>query len=256
MDNQLLKVVALVAVAALAVCGCQEKDAVVIGPTVDSVAGVPEFAAKSLEATGGGKSWQNTQKFALDGVVTFYRADGSSYLTEHRFEVHPQADSIVVSATEPQSKFVWLLAAGQFSAIEGAGAADVSGRRISARDVAEAVLLITTAPVRLLDASAVHDRSGDAVKLEGNWYYPISRSVLAEGEVAAPYWSSVTLFQNKANAAIDTVHLAGEGKMLSVRGYDYVKTKRGGVLVPTKIEVFNTDSRGVLKDRLVKIDVK
>ncbi len=257
MLNRLPKIVWLVAVTALVVGGCQDneskKASVSVGRKVDAVADPDRFAIEAIDATGGQKAWNNSQNFVLDTVLTFYRSDASTYLTEHKFDVHPHSDSVVVSAQEPLGRFVWLLTGRQFCVIEGQNTPDVSGRRVSVRELADAVLLITTAPVRLLDASAVHSRDDEAIKMEGNWYYPISRSPLT-AEAPKPYWSSIVLYQNRANDVIDTIHLTTNGRMLAVRGYDYMKTRRGGVAVPTKIEIFETDANGVLKQRLVTID--
>jgi hypothetical protein len=44
-------------------------------------------------------------------------------------------------------------------------------------------------------------------------------------------------------------------KYLMVRGYDYVKAA-AGVLVPTKIEVFQSDSGANIGARLALIDLK
>jgi hypothetical protein len=41
---------------------------------------------------------------------------------------------------------------------------------------------------------------------------------------------------------------------LAVRAYDYRKVEKKQVLVPTKIEIFRIDAKGVLQERLVKID--
>ncbi len=39
-----------------------------------------------------------------------------------------------------------------------------------------------------------------------------------------------------------------------VRGYDYSEIEKGGVGVPTRIEIFRTDARGDSQERLVKIE--
>ena len=49
---------------------------------------------------------------------------------------------------------------------------------------------------------------------------------------------------------------AGEEKFLMIRGYDYEKAQKQGVLVPAKIEIFETDAAARLQQRLVKIDLK
>jgi hypothetical protein len=45
-------------------------------------------------------------------------------------------------------------------------------------------------------------------------------------------------------------------KFLAVRGYDYEEVEKGGILAPTKIEIFTTDARAVLGRRLATIDLK
>jgi hypothetical protein len=46
------------------------------------------------------------------------------------------------------------------------------------------------------------------------------------------------------------------GKFVVVRGYDYAPIVKDGVLVPTKIEVFQSDAEGAQGQRLALIDLK
>ena len=45
-----------------------------------------------------------------------------------------------------------------------------------------------------------------------------------------------------------------EENFFVVRGYDYSEVEKKSVLVPTKIEIFKSNARGILQERLVKID--
>ncbi len=121
---------------------------------------------------------------------------------------------------------------------------------------AEAVLNIATASARLLDKSFKFTKSSKPVKIEGLWYYPMERDRVFVG--ALPYWSEVVYYQNTDNSLVDMIWFAGADgkKFLTVHGYDYSNVKKDGVLVPTKIEIFETDAGGLLQQKLVKIAYK
>ncbi|MFQ6036069.1 MAG: hypothetical protein ACE5NM_09535, partial [Sedimentisphaerales bacterium] len=231
-------------------------------------------------ATGGMDVWMKTEKLALDGVVAIYEPDDSFYLTEHYFEVYPWSNSIRISAQEPLSNFLWQFSAGQFATLQGDNEKDVAPRVISYRDYAQATLCIITAPVRLVDESVGFIKEAGPVKMEGQWYYPIvqTRFSIPPDRVGGqnpesgiqnqvqPYWSKVVFFQNTDSSLVDMVWFAKveEGprfagtqkKFLAVRGYDYKEVVENGVLVPTRIEIFRTDDRAVIGQRMVKIDFK
>jgi hypothetical protein len=46
----------------------------------------------------------------------------------------------------------------------------------------------------------------------------------------------------------------GTGNFLAVRGYDYREVRKGGVRIPTKIEVFNAAADGSVKEQLAQVD--
>jgi len=213
------------------------------------------------------------------------RHPGDFYLTEQHFTVYPWSNSIRISAQEPHSKFVWQLAGEKFSLLEGNKTVDVSPMVISYHDYAEAVLSIITVPVRFLDKPALSlslkggvegpvsfIKSPTPVSKEGLWYYPIelnyvmepAASAAIEQKVVEPIqrnFSKVVFFQSKDSSLVDMIWFADlqrrdGSRLLAVRGYDYQKVHKNGVLVPTKIEIFRSDARAVLRERLVKIDLK
>ncbi len=112
-----------------------------------------------------------------------------------------------------------------------------------------------TAPARFLDSSAEFARRDSAVKIQGQWYHPIDRQTKS-GILSGERLAKTVFYQNRDNSLIDLIHCActETGKSLAVRGYDYDEIEKGGLLVPTKIEVFTTDKQGVSQARLVKID--
>jgi len=218
---------------------------------------MPEYASGAIEATGGLEAWTKTKKLEFDCVVTLYKSDGSFYLTEQHHEIYPPSNSVRISAEEPQGKVVCQLSAGIFSVLEGAEQVDDLPVAIENFHFAEAILDITTAPVRFLDKSFAFTKGPKPVKIEGQWYYQIEREKIPVGDIAdLPYWPKVVFCQNTGTSRVDMLWFVdtGEKKFLAVRGYDYKEVEKGSILVPTKIEIFVTDPAGVLRERLVKID--
>jgi len=271
--------ICLVVAVIFIVAGCDQqrkKDADVLdrGPDFEKLIVPGDYADAAIKTTGGLQNWAKATKLQLDCVVTFYQPDGSFYLTEHRFYIYPWSNSIEVFAKEPLGAIAWQLSDGQFRALPGDESrqfGNISAMAVSCRDYAEAVLRITTAPVRFLQVGAVFVRGPAPIKMEGLWYFPIESAAAPaqsrdrQGAVGAPasgepkpYWSKVVYYQNRDNSSVDLLWLADikQNKFLAVRGYDYKDVKKTGVLLPTKIEIFRTDARAVSRERLVKIDLK
>ncbi|MCJ7779137.1 MAG: hypothetical protein MUP16_12600 [Sedimentisphaerales bacterium] len=250
------------------VCGlllltaCQQQpttDPLAYGPDVKTLVVTDDFIAKAIAATGGYEAWINAKKLELDCVVTFYepprllvedKSGGSFYLTQQHHEVYPWSNSVRISATEPQGKFVSLLSQDNFTSAQGQARYDI-------RNTIYAVRAITTAPVRLLDKSVEFSKPSEPVKIQGLWYYPIrcSRVTPAPSGVEGSDERRETVFyQSRDTSLVDIISFVGEKESLMVRGYDYRQVKETGVLLPTRIEVFAASSAGVIQHRLLKID--
>lgn len=245
----------LVAVIVLVGSGCARRhiaDTSASKPDVAERVLAGTYAPRAIKAAGGYQSWIKTKKLELDCIVTFYNPDGSFYLTEQHHEICPWLNSAGISAQEPEGKLLWQLSGEDFRAVEGDEQFYPLPTPINARDFAEAVLYITTAPIRFLDSKAEFEETLVPIRMEGLWYYPIERVV----SNLKPYWSQVVLYQSKDTSFVDMLWFADiDGdRYLSVRGYDYSKVEKRAVLVPAEIEIFKTNSKGVLQQRLVKID--
>jgi len=245
----------LVLVIVLFMFGCAQKhiaDTSASKPDIAEHVVTGTYAPRAIKATGGYESWIKTKKLELDCVVTFYNPDGSFYLTEQHHEICPWLDSVGISALEPQGKLLWQLSGEDFRVVEGNEQAHLLPTPIQARDFAETVLYMTTAPIRFLDSEVEFDETLVPIRMEGLWYYPIEQVSSA----LKPYWSQVVLYQSRDTSFVDMIWFAdvdGDG-YLSVRGYDYSKVEKKDILIPAKIEIFKTNPKGVLQQRLVKID--
>ena len=247
----------LVFVTILVIAGCQqsepEVEELVFRPAIEDFAAIPDFLADSIAAVGGIDAWMDVNEIDFDCIVTFYKPDGTYYLTGHSYRVYTWRPSVQITTDEPKGCIELPLPA-----------------KLSQSDFSEMIIAITTAPARFLDTSYRFSKADKPVKIEGLWYSPIERSWVppvlptdtAESvELIAPVkpdWSKVVFYQNNDKSAVDMIWFADvdRDKFLAVRGYDYVEIEKNGVLIPTKIEVFRTDGAGNLLNRLIKLDLQ
>jgi len=262
MINWFSKVVWLFLLPAFIVAGCEQGSKRELSPSevlLDPNLVMPDYVSSAIEATGGLQAWTKAKELELDCVVTFYKPDGTFYLTEQHHRIWPSADSIQISAVEPKCKFVWQLSKGQFKVTKGADcAAEALPTEISSRDFAEAILVVTTAPARLLDSKVEFIKASGPVRIEGLWYYPIKRVTPDKVDVEQ-YCRRAVFYQNKDSSLVDMIWFTDIGRQplsapIAVCGYDYREAGVKAVHFPTKIEIFKTDSSGVLQQRLIKID--
>lgn len=224
-------------------------------PLVDPNFVMPDYVVRAFQASGGLRVWARTKQIRADGVVTFYKPGGNFYLTEFQCEIRPWPSTILISASEPQGELKWRFAGSDFKLLDKGQWRDAFPTAIREHDFLEAVLDIMIAPMRLLDERALSTRVYNPVKKEGLWYYPIERESPDRMRVRQ-YWSKVVFYQNRDSSLVDMIWFASADREMffAVRGYDYRETEKDGVLVPSKVEIFRTDARGLLKERLVKVD--
>jgi len=252
----------VIVVGALLVAGCESAgipkvDALAVGPDVERLAVESQYSAWAIKAAGGLDAWTKARAVEFDCVVTFYQPDGSYYLTEQHYQVFPWSNSIRISGQEPQGTYVWQLLKGQFAVLRGETRYDGLEVGVDSGCIAEGLLNVITAPARLLDESVEFKWLTEPVRLEGQWYQPIKRMAKAGVEGAASL-RDAAFYQKRSNSRIDIVLLGcGIGRsVLVVRGYDYRELEKGGVLLPSKIEMFKADASGSLRQRIIEINVK
>lgn len=253
MDDRLSETMCLVLAAVLLLAGCEQsyessESASTLSPDLESVPVPSGFAAEAIEAAGGLDAWTGAKELRFDCVVTFYEPDGSFYLTEQRYDIYPWSNAVDISGHEPKGEYAWRFFDGRLDVLRSAGQVQELPIALARHCFADAILAITTAPVRLLDTSAQFDRRDAAVKIQGQWYHPINTAGEASGETV--------LYQDRDSLLVDMIRVAcaEADRPLTVRGYDYQETEKDGPLVPTRIEIFTTGAGGELQKRLAKID--
>jgi hypothetical protein len=226
------------------------------------------FVLPSIEAVGGLPAWRQCARLNFDAIVAAYHPDGGVYLTEHQFSLQPWSDAIQVTAKEPRVRISWQVSDGRCT-ITGDTTLDVSPLNGSYHEYAEAVLQIVTTPARMMESSVSLTRKPLPVQISGQWRQPVEarfqpQEIVSDQKghkrvtVFEPYWTQGVYFQNHASSIADLIWLAnpGEQRYLLVRGYDYARAAGDGVLIPTKIEVFRSDSKAQFGSRLALIDLK
>ena len=93
------------------------------------------------------------------------------------------------------------------------------------------------------------------MRFEGLSYYAFERSMTHPD---APRISKVVFFQQVNSSVVEVILFADVGGtlFLAARGYDYVEHEADSICMPSKIEIFSTDAKGILQQRLAKIDLK
>ena len=270
MISEFTKIIRLVLAAIIVLAGCRQEykegvDVLACGPDFEVMPVPADYASSSIVAAGGLQEWARERKLELDGVVALPQGDGSVYLTEWRCDIYPWSNSIRISSFEPQGEFVCELSNGGFRVLTGTQVIEGLASQIGVRDLADAILAVTTASVRFLDTSSRFTRASEPVRVQGLWYYPIERTYVGQqtpsgGKVretgqSGPYWSQVVFYQNRDNWLVDIIRLADvdEQKFFSVRGYDYARVQKKGILVPAKIEIFRSDARRGLLRRVAQV---
>jgi len=261
----------LMVLTALMLTGCGRHAAKEPAPDLNALATGPDrptlpasrpFASAALDATGGLAAWEACKKIEFHAAVTACERDGCFYLTEHDFVLCPWSEAVQVTAHEPRADFTWQVVRGRYHAPQADPNVDVSPLRGLSRDYADAVLRIVTAPVGMLDDNVLLGRRPATMQITGQWYLPIDAKFKAqagsEEATAAPYWTQGIFFQDVDRSLVDMIWLGNPAthKFLIARGYNYARITGVDVLIPTKIEVFQSDPEANIGPRFALIDLK
>lgn len=275
--NDVLSIAFCSLVFAFSFAGCRQQvsrelptdlDRLATSPGPGAVPVARPWVAAAIDATGGMDDWVLVEKLAFEGIVTAYNEEGTAYLTEHQFDLYPWLDAIQITAVEPEGQFVWQFVGGEERLLEGDWTLTVSPLSDVYRRYAEAVLQITTAPVRMVDRYVSVSRRPTPTQIGGQWYDPLEAKFRPRPPVRAgdpdeseplvePYWTEGAYFQNQDRLITDVIWLGNPiaQDYLVVRGYDYAPMGDRGVLVPAKIELFESGPDAQVGRRIALVDV-
>jgi hypothetical protein len=241
----------------------KEFELLATGPDVKAAPAPPSFVTAALDATGGLAAWEQCKRIGFRATVTACEGNGCFYLTEHNFALYPWSAAVRVTAHEPRADFTWQVVGSRRYTRQADPNLDVSPLRGLSWDYAEAVLQMVAAPVHMLEDIASLTIRPAPVQIAGQWFLPIDANYQArtggpKDKAPAAYWTQETYFQSQSGSRVDMIWLGNPGtrKFVMVRGYDYARDPAGSILIPTKIEVFQSDPEANLGPRLALIDVE
>lgn len=262
MANRLSNVIWVAVAGVIVVGGCvvereQQADLLAVGPELEELTISSEQAGLAIESAGGLDAWTKAKQIQLACVTTFYQEDGSYYLTEQLYEVFPWSNALRISGREPRGEYAWEFREGRLDVLGGESQYDGLLVGLDNGCIADGILSVITAPIRLLDEAVESIWSNEMVKLEGQWYKPIKR-VVKPGVDGAEKLRDAGFYQKRSSGRVDMVLLrcGGSESVLIVRGHDYTLLGQGGVMIPSKIEAFKADPNGRVRHRIIQIDVK
>jgi len=195
------------------------------------------------------------RSIVADCIVTFYKADGSIYLSEQRHKIYPQSQGLEISGIEPGGQFTWILLGGDFRTVEGtANVGELPGVMYD-RKIAK---LILTAIVAGSGMSAQLSESSELVKIQGRWYSVIqigrgnSSKRLKSFEVP---WANLMLYGDSSRGVIDRVVIEDitSDERLMAYSYNFRPLKEMDKSIPTKIDIFKVNKTQTRQKRLLSI---
>jgi hypothetical protein len=165
-------------------------------------------------------------------IVTFYKSDGSRYLSEQKHLMNPSSGVIEITSEEPGGKVSCRLDGGFVKS----GQAKVKDLPISMcdRNLAQVIWASVAGGCGFLSEKS--GKKGDEVKMEGRWYEPITAAAKSQ-------WAETILYKNVSDGAIEMVQVVDSenGKVLTARSYNYFWFEDLGRRFPMKIDVFSSD---------------
>jgi len=191
-------------------------------------------------------------------------------------EIEPWAGSVRISADEPQGRLVWQLSNAGFKVLYGAERVANLPVKLCDENFATLLLDMTTAPVRIISnagpvggtngTSGSSIKCGQAVKIKGQWYYPIELTG-GEGKVTRIFYQplrgqnadgslpSAPPCVGRRRGRLDIIRLVDEENevFLMAHGYNYREIKGLGIAIPNKIEIFKTHPQGARGQKLVEV---
>lgn len=186
----------------------------------------------------------------VDVVAHYYKSNASTYMTSQEHGFDPDNHFFQMTADEPIGPVKYSLDRGVYSVSgEETEFLSVLPKNFFTQELATAVFFSYTAAAGLLDSDSM-SVSGDDVKIEGQWYTPLS-----------PAWSSlpeVTLFRSPRTNRIELVEIDDEQDGLTwlLRSYNFYHNNEFQKQFPRTIDVFNIGKGISAKELMIRFDYK
>jgi len=183
---------------------------------------------------------------SAESIVTFYDGKDSKYISQQRHTMYPADSVIMIEANEPEGDFGWTLADGVFTS-QACGDSSIPAGMCTG-EIARAILLSVSAR-----AGFLNEKNGLMLKpisIAGQIYQPIVMNSSDDGPVTEKVYREVSSYK------MDWVEIGNseEKVLIAARSYDLRDIPDSDKLMPTSIDIYNTDSSGRPSDRIMKIE--
>jgi len=185
---------------------------------------------------------------STDCIVTFYDDQSNSYISEQRHRIFPSSSAVMIEATEPEGKYEWGLSNGVFNVMMG----DPVKLPVAlcSSEIARAIVLAVSARGGFLgDKAGV---MGDPVSIAGRMYQPIDMYAGDDSPVSQKVYREISSNQ------IDWVEIrnSDNNALIAARSYNVRNLADSGKVMPSSIDIYNTDSSGRPSNRIMNIEYK
>lgn len=187
-------------------------------------------------------------EISAECIVTFFDSNGSRYVSQQQHTIYPEDSAIIIKATEPEGDYEWVLLNGVFTVAKG----DSSKLPVTvcSNEIAQVIVLSISA-----SGGYLGDKAGelfDPVSIAGRIYRPI---VIYGGDNP-----SITkkVYRDASSFEIDWVEIANSSNntVYAARNYNIRNLSETDKLMPTSIDIYDTDKDGRPSDCIMKIEYK
>jgi hypothetical protein len=181
-------------------------------------------------------------------IVTFFDEEDSKYISRHRHTIYPEDMAIKLEADEPEGNFEYCLYKGDFSLINGGSSKNPVA--LYSSEIARAIVLAVSARGGFLgDKDGV---MGDPVSIAGRMYQPIDMYAGDDSPVSQRVYREISSNQ------IDWVEIrnSDNNALIAARSYNVRNLADSGKVMPSSIDIYNTDSSGRPSNRIMNIEYK
>jgi hypothetical protein len=181
-------------------------------------------------------------------IVTFFGEEDSKYISQHHHTIYPEDMAIKIEADEPDGNFEYCLYNGDFSSINGGSSKNPVA--LYSSEIARAIVLAVSARGGFLgDKAGV---MGDPVSIAGRMYQPIDMYAGDDSPVSQRVYREISSNQ------IDWVEIrnSDNNALIAARSYNVRNLADSGKVMPSSIDIYNTDSSGRPSNRIMNIEYK
>jgi len=183
---------------------------------------------------------------SADCLVTFYEGKENRYVSQQKHTIYPAA-GIKVQADEPEGHFEYVLANGVYSSLKDPSATPVA---LCTSQIARIIELTVSAKGGFIEQMGRSPQ--ESVSIAGRMYQPVLVDNSQNSSV------KLKVYRELSSKRIEWVEVndTTENVLIIARCYNIRKLGDGKKVIPTAIDIYDTDSSGQPANRIMNIEYK